>query len=107
MHVWRALMKAHPPDDLLNRRAFMHYLHAVMMIVFPRNRNALTVRIDIHSWQTVGIVSQTLFVYPLLRVIRFANPDNTIPGGVARFHPVVRIGIDKVIITAKKDAVSL
>ncbi len=107
MHIRRALMEAYPPGDLLNRGAFMHNLHAIMMVVFPIDRNALTVRIDIHPWQTVGIVSQTLLIYPLLRIIRFANPDNSVPGGVAGLNPVVRIRIDKVIIPAKKDTIPL
>lgn len=61
----------------------MYYLHEILMVVLNGVRHPLAVRIDIHPWQTVTVVSQALFVNSLLGIISLPDPDNSVLRRVA------------------------
>jgi hypothetical protein len=60
-----------------------------LVVVFTGVGNPLTVRIDLHPRQPVGVIGQSFFINPLLRIIRLAYPDDAVFRGVTRLHPVV------------------
>ena len=63
--------------------------------------------VDIYAWQAIGVISQAFHVHPLLNIVTRADPDGAIPARVTLIDPVVAIRVDIVVITAKKDLLSL